>query len=400
MPEISDALKFLRDLYPRGATLLLIGRVIQLLNSLGLSVVLVRRFGFATVGVFALGFIAVSVLGLLSTLGLNAYLPRVTSRHGQLSTVGLSLQLAMLPVWIAGCICYAWLQARSGSEFQIILLVALSGITIGFSNVGMMLSIMDDRFMPGVVAPLVETVGVLFGAIFSRTPAEYAVYLLTARALSAAVIWAGFRFEQVSFATISATLRNSLAYMAPDGVAMFSEQTATLILAALVPRAQLGLFRICQQILTASDTPGWSYVQAHYPQLVRGSRQGMEKLALTIARLGAGATVLCIVGSAVLAYVFYRAPVVVPMMLVLSITLTWRYRNNLYDQALRATGRVQASTYLAASKLLVSGILSFALIHTFGVWGAILSTAFVSVAAGIVYRRVYDRHLPIPALAL
>ncbi len=387
------------NLYPRGPALLLGGRVIQLANSLAVSVILVRRFGMSVVGVFAVGFIAMSVLSLVSSLGLNAYLPRLSLSRGQLATTALAAQLTAMPLWIAAVLCYASIQAADRSEFQVIALVALIGVPVGLGNVGMMLSIMERRFSPGLLAPLIESGGVLAGGLIATNPLQYAFCLLAARFVAACVIWGGLRFEYTSPATIRSIVSTSVPYMAPDALAMLAEQIAPLLLAGLPPRAALGLFRICQQILTAADTPGWSYVQAHYPELVRESNDGIGDVARRVSLLGTTATIPCVAGSIVLAYFFFHAPAIAPMMAVLSAGLMWRYRNNLYDQALRATGRIAASITLASAKLVSGALLSYALVHEFGIWGAVVATLILSIASGVAYKWVYERRSPVPVLA-
>ena len=82
----------------RGSALLLIGRGVQLVNGLLLSIVLVQRFGLATVGAFALGIAAVNILATVCALGLGAYLPRQQQSHGQSCFAALVLFLAQLPL--------------------------------------------------------------------------------------------------------------------------------------------------------------------------------------------------------------------------------------------------------------------------------------------------------------
>jgi hypothetical protein len=66
----------------RGSVLLLIGRGVQLVNGLLLSIVLVQRFGLATVGAFALGIAAVNLLATVCALGSAPTCRASTSRTG------------------------------------------------------------------------------------------------------------------------------------------------------------------------------------------------------------------------------------------------------------------------------------------------------------------------------
>jgi hypothetical protein len=179
--------------------------------------------------------------------------------------------------------------------------------------------------------------------------------------------------------------------MAPDAIAMFSEQIAPLILQMATTRAELGLFRLCQQMLNASDTPGWSYVQSKYPDLVRGDESLFGSVQQSVGRLAIVASAMCVAGSALLAIWVYHLPVIVPMMCMLSATLFWRYKNNLYEQSFRASGQVGLATILAGMRLLCACIGFYLFIRWDGVWGAVVALTILSIAGGLTYEWVYMR---------
>jgi O-antigen/teichoic acid export membrane protein len=157
----------------RGSVLLLVGRGVQLVNGLLLSIVLVQRFGLATVGAFALGIAAVNILATVCALGLGAYLPRQHQSHGQSCFAALVLFLAQLPLVVPLLALYATSQAHDRGEWEVIFIISLSGFFIGLQNLGMMLSIMIRRFYPGLIAPLCETVGLLVGWFSARRPRRW-----------------------------------------------------------------------------------------------------------------------------------------------------------------------------------------------------------------------------------
>jgi O-antigen/teichoic acid export membrane protein len=378
-------------MYERGAALLLVGRALQLLNSFGWSVVLIKRFGLSMVGTFAVGIIAVAVLATLSPLGLPSFLPRVRQSHARLCFAGITLHFAALPIIVAMLAIYAKLSAGNAGEERIVFLVALSGFAIGLSNTGLMLSIMVRRFYPAAIAPLFETVAVLAAGFGAASPEVVAGYLLLSRTAGALVIWSGMRMSPMSQLRLAFVLRRSIGYLAPDAIAMFSEQIAPLMLQMVTSRAQLGLFRLCQQMLNASDAPGWSYVQSKYPELVHGSKSFFASVNRTVNRLAVFASVICASASAVLAIWVYHLPEVVPMMCMLSASLLWRYKNNLYEQSFRASGQVATSTVLGALKFMCAGVIFYLLIRSHGVWGAVWALTVLSIAAGLAYEWVYSR---------
>lgn len=375
----------------RGPAMLFGGRVLQLANSLLISIFLVRRFGLATVGIFALGFVAMTVVGLTASFGLSTYLPRLAQPHARSCASALALQLLTSPLWVAAIFAFAAFESPVRDERVVIVLVGSSGILVALTNTGLMLSIMQERFGPGLFAPLCETAAVVLGGLLSRTAGEYAGALLLGRTASSIAVWWGLRREAVTPRSLVGVCRQSAPYMLPDALAMLSEQVIPLTLASTVTRAQLGMFRLCQQLLTAADTPGWSFVQAHYPALVAGRLDASSQLPRQITRLGAAASILCLGGSVFLAYFVFRVPAVAPMMVVLACTLVWRYRNNLYDQALRASGWVGNTIALGAGKLLFCLVLAIPLVRTFQVWGGVASLALMSICSGMAYKNVYNR---------
>jgi O-antigen/teichoic acid export membrane protein len=387
----SKPLAVLGNMYERGAAILLAGRAIQLLNSFGWSIVLIKRFGLNMVGTFAVGVVAVTVLSTVSPLGLPSFLPRVRQPHARLCFAGITLQLAALPAIVGALLVYAKLFAENSSEERIIFLVALSGFAIGCSNTGLMLSIMARRFYPATVAPLFETLAILAAGLSAASPETVAGYMLLSRFAGALLIWAGMRASPMSRRRLTCVLRRSISYLAPDMIATLSEQIAPLILQMLTTRAELGLFRLCQQMLNASDTPGWSYVQSKYPELVRCNERVFASVQRAVTRLAMLASILCAAGSSVLAIWVYHLPAIVPMMCLLSASLFWRYKNNLFDQGFRASGQVATSTVLGTLKLFLGGITFYFLIRWQGVWGAVLALTMLSIAAGLVYERVYGR---------
>jgi O-antigen/teichoic acid export membrane protein len=381
----------LREMYRSGPALLLAGRAIQLCNGLLLSIILVRYFGLEVVGAFAIGIAAANVLANVCPLGLHAYLPRVKQSHGQSCFAGLVLFLVQLPAVLGVLVLYAWTMAHGAQEQRIIFLAAFSGYFIGLANLGMMLSIMTRRFYPGFLAPLCETAGLLAGSLLARTPDGLAVSLLLSRIVSAFVIWMGFRLERVAPDRVTEIAGSGMRYLTPDVLALLSEQCAPLLLAHFVSRSELGIFRLCQQLLMAADSPGWTFVQSKYPQMVEGGAEFVDEVHRQVRRIGLTASVLCLLGSAFLALWFFHTPVVALLMTMLSASLVWRYENYLFGQALRAAGRVRVLTALGFAKLLGALVIFYLATDAAGLWGAVPALALLSVVSGVTYQHVYRR---------
>lgn len=377
----------------RGSLLLLVGRGVQLVNGLLLSIVLVRRFGLATVGAFALGIAAVNILATVCALGLGAYLPRQRQSHAQSCFAALCLFLAQLPLVVPLLALYAGALAHDRDEWQVIFVVALSGFFIGLQNLGMMLSIMIRRFHPGLIAPLCETGGLVVGWLVCATAPALALTLLAARAVSVLVIWGGFRLERLPLARVAAMGRDGVRWLTPDLLGLLGEQAAPLVLGAFVARGELGVFRLCQQLLMAADSPCWTFVQSKYPEMVESGSAFVARVHGQVRRIALAVAAALVVGATVLAHAFFHVPAVAPLMAVLSAALPWRYKSYLFGQALRAVGRVDAVTWLGGGKLVVALVLITAGTWLAGVWGAVVALACCSLLSGLAYEWAYRRSI-------
>jgi O-antigen/teichoic acid export membrane protein len=392
------AFGFLRKLYEPGAALLLAGRVVQLFNSLIVSLVIMRRFGLETMGTFAVGFIAAALLASLAPMGLPSHLPHLRVAHSKLCFSAVVIHASTLPFFGLLLYGYASVEAHSTSEQLTIFIVTLGGLLVGFSNTGMMLSIMRRRFYPGLLGPICEALAILAGGFAAKSSVGLAMFLLWGRFITVLIVWGEFQFRRVSARQVICIAKRGIGYAMPDVLALFSEQSAPLLLAGMVSRAELGEFRLCQQMLTAADTPGWTFVQSRYPDLVRGSSELSEHIFARTCNLGWVAATVSLFVSAFLAYYVYRIPALAGMMALLSATLVWRYKNNYFEQRFRAMGQLRTTTILGLMKLVASFILFFLLIRAYGGWGAVSALAALSVVSGFTYQYAF-RQLPQAAKA-
>jgi len=389
MTDAITARALITNAFATGPAFLLAGRGVQLANGLLLSILLVRVFGLEVVGSFALGIAAVNVIANVCPLGLAAYLPRVQQSHARSAFTGLVLLAAQLPVVLAVVAFYAWGVSRDGSEAMLVVLVALGGYCIALTNTGLMLSIMRERFYPGLLAPLCETVGLFAGVWLARTPLGLAATLLASRFVSAGIVWGGFRFEAVGLRDLHRSARAGANYLLVDVLTILPEQMAPLFLSGFVSRSDLGVFRLCQQLLMAADSPGWSFVQSKYPQLVSGGPESLLRVERDVRKLSVAATGLCAIGSALVAVILMHTAAVAPLMCVLSASLLWRYKSYLYGQAFRASGRLRELSWLVSARLVAVVPLFYLGIWAGGVWGVVGAMVLASVTSAVTFERTY-----------
>jgi glycosyltransferase involved in cell wall biosynthesis len=381
---------FLRT-YGAGASALLAYRASQLANSLALSVLVARRLGLEMVGTFAVGFIAVAVVALVAPVGLNSQLPRVRQPHARLCCAGLVLLSLQWPAVLLLLYVYSGLQAQSPAEAQIIFLVALNGPLLALINVGITLSIIQKKESNAVIGGVAETAGVIGAIVSAHTGEALAVWVLSSRCLGCLLIWSRFRFSWLSWPRIVCIGRRSVSYVVPEILSLAADQSGPLMLTQVVPRAELGVFRLCQQLLNAADAPVVAFVQARYPTLVRATGTVWGQTLHRVTQLAAIAAPLCLASSMVLAWTVYRIPRLAPMMAVLSMSLLWRYRVHFYEEAFRAAGLLRLVWVLNGVKPLVFAPVFYFLISRYQAWGAVWAMALLTVAVETTYRSAFRR---------
>lgn len=392
LPTMKCLLLRARSTLQRPGFLVILGRSLQLLNSVFLSTVLVRRFGLSMVGTYAIGYVAVAFVPHFLSLGLNSHLPRMQRKLAELVYVAAAVQLAMLGPVILALYYYAKLFSASSGESATVFLVTLTGCATGIFNVGLTLSIISRHFRLALLAPLLESALMVAGALNARSGHDLAWYVLIGKAASVVVIWPRSRFSVVPASEIAAVMKRGTQYLFLDVIGTLNEQISTAFVGFSASRSDLGLYRICQQTLTAAETPGWSYVQSQYPELATGANRSARRILANTFRFGSLAAVAFLVGAFPLAFIAFGVPVLASMLATLSPGLFCRYIIHLCDQRLRATGSIGSAVSLSGLRLLVTGLTICSLVPLFGVWAAIWTTTVLSVAFSIPYTRAAGLH--------
>jgi O-antigen/teichoic acid export membrane protein len=375
----------------RPATWLLGGRGVQLANSVLLSAVVVRHFGLGMVGTYAIGYIAVAFIPHILSLGLNSELPRTRRPMPELLFIAAVIQFATFALLMPLLYLYSRFLARSHVELPIIFVVAVSGCFTGMFNVGLTLNILLRRFRIAFVAPLFESFTILVGSFFAHSGLQLAFFILVGRMLTAGLTWPRLRMSPVHRREMMPVARQGTKYLFLDLLVTFSEQLLPLMLGISAPRAQLGLYRLCQQTASAAETPGWSYVQGKYPEMTIGDPEVNKQIARQARRAGMAAALLCLVGAIPLAFLVFHEPVVALMLAVLSGALTSRYIIYVNDQRLRAEGRIGASLALVISRIVVFAAVLGMTVERFGVWAGIWTSALGAIIFGFLYQHVGEK---------
>ena len=335
---------------PKNGILLLLGRVIQMVNGFALSVLLVRVFGLSKVGTYTVAAVAIAVLSLLCSAGLQYSLPRAPLSNEQRNTLALVLGLCLIPVVFAATAVFGFVMAKHSGEWIEIALFASGGYFFGQMNLLNMLLLMQDRVQWTIMPSLINSLGLVIAALVATSVIQLASILLLSRATGNLAVFCGMRYARVPARSAYRYGLEGFKYSPMDLIALMSEQTGALFLAYLLPRSELGIYGLCQQLVMAADTPGWSLVQSYYPELVRTRLEIGGMVRTRLLKLSVLMGVAVTIAAAVLGTYVYRLPLFWIMVGVVAVSLPARYLNNFYDQILRAAGHVRAGTVLAAVK--------------------------------------------------
>jgi len=379
-----------------GAVLLL-GRIILLGNAFIISIYLLKKFGLGAVGTYTLANVAVVSLSLFCGLGLNYSLPRESLTNLQRNTVALVWSGLLAPISLALIVAYAVIMAQHRLEVWEISLFATAGFFCGITNVANTLFIMQNRTYLSLIFPLVHTVGLLLGMIYSQTLFHFAIFLMAFRALGATIPFCFLNYARIRIFKIWDCGIQGFLYFPPDMLATLSEQSGPVILSFLLSRGELGVFGLCRQVLTAGEFPCWSFLQSIYPQLVRTRLASVREFQRQNIRLSVLVAVLVLAGSFVLGFFIYHLPNFAYMMIPLVLVIPFKYDNCFYDQVIKSVGKIRLNIILNVIKFLVAIPLFAIMGKTLGVWGAIIGVAVLAMFSDFLYRKPGSSLFPPPA---
>ena len=380
----------LADRFGRDAGLVLAARLLQNVNGFLLSVLIVRRFGLNGAGTLAVATVATVALALLGAFGLPYTLARLKIPAEEKNRLGLMAALAILPLSLAPVALLGAAFGQDREEAAVIALLALGGVFFAQTNVLAALQVLQDRARDTIIPALGNLAGLLAAALIGQNFVMFALILALTR--FASVAWAYLRLPIGPLTPRDAWghIRDSLHYLTSDALNQGSEQLVVLLSSTLMSRGELGLFGLCRQLLTVSDTPGWSQAQAVYPALVADPYGTFTELRRRMLWLGVfcGSTVAVL--TVPLALFVYHLPALLIAGPVLLASVPIRYLLVVYDVQLRALGLVRRTNVLS----LVRAVSAFAFIPiaawqggalgaVFGTIGQVVFATFLTMTAGV-----------------
>lgn len=364
---------------------LLAGRLLQLAGGFAVSVALVWRFGIPAAGTYALAALGTQVACLVTAAGLANALPRQDIGDGARAAIALTATLALLPVLAVAAALYGWGVAADRHEALAVAAFTFSGGALGQINVLGCLYVLQRRTWAAPLAPALH-LGTVLAAAAAPDVTGFALILAAGRTLGSLIGFLPLSLARVRLPEWRRAIADSVRFVPLDLMALLADQLPVLLVAPWLSRHELGLIGLSRQFVTLADTPGWSYVQAEYPRLVRNLKESAGDIARRNNRLAWASCAATAATAAAMAYLVYDSPALVPVLAVMLLPLPARYLNHFCDQALRASGRVGDSGTLAAAKIVLSALLTLAAVTAFGFWGAVAASALLGAAAGLLYR--------------
>ncbi len=357
LTTLGGRLLHLVDLFGRGAILVLLARVLQNFNGFLLSILLVRNFGLAAAGTLAMATVGIVVLALLGTFGLIYTLPRIAAPLPQRTTLGFLAALASVPLSLPAIVLLGVCTGVSAEEAIAIILFALGGTFFAQCNIANAMQVLHGRPGQTVIQPLANLIGLGLAAVFAQSLVMFALILAVLRLAGTLAAFLALPRAPMAVGEAIGHVRASLRFITADAINLGADQLTVLVVSTLISRGELGLLGLCRQLLTVSDTPGWSQMQADYPALVADPARattlvrrkmlwlgpvcglGVGLAAVPLALWGYGVTGLALLGP------------------LIQCSVPWRYLLCVQDVWLRAVGAARRANAVSMLRCLLGLLL-------------------------------------------
>ncbi len=390
--------------FGREAGLVLLARLLQNANGFLLSVLIVRRFGLASAGTLTVATTAIVVISLLGTFGLTYGLARLPIANTEKNTLGALACLAVVPVSLPFTAALGAATGHSAHEAVVITLLAMGGPFFAQTNILNALQVLQGKASHSVIAPLGNLAGLGLATLFGSSLLLFAAILAACRFASVACAFLFLPMGRLRLRQAWVHAQEGTRFLTADTLLMASDQATIMIASYLMSRPELGLFGLVRQMLTVSDTPAWSQMQANYPAMVADPAAVFPPFKRRMLRLGVVCAAAVAVLTVPLGLLIYHLPRFAMLAPLLMTIVPFRYLMGSYDMRLRAMGLVARTNRVS----LWRGLLALATVPVSawlgGALGGVLATIAFNGAATWLTSRVpvepaTQRAEPAPALA-
>ena len=159
-----------------------------------------------------------------------------------------------------------------------------------------------------IIPPIGNLLGLIVAAWVSPGFVTFAAILAAFRFAAIGCAFLRLPCRRTSFRMLITHMADGARYLIADAINLGTDQAAMLILSFILSRAQLGLLGLCRQLITVSDTPGWSQIQAFYPGMVADPARNGPLLISRLRWIGIVSAASVALLTAPLGLWIYRAP--------------------------------------------------------------------------------------------
>ena len=368
------------------AGLALLARILQNANGFLLSVIIVRRFGMAAAGTMAIATVSSALVGLLGALGLPYVFARSKEPVPVLNGIGLAAAIVVVPLSLPfiGFLGSVW--GRTWSECLVIVFLAMGGPFFAQVNILTSLQVLQGRTAHAIIPGAANLLGLVIGAWLGSTYLWFAILLTLFRFAGIAGAFLLLPKALSSVRTVLDHFREGAHFLTADALNLGADQAIVLATSWLMSRADLGLFGLCRQMLTVSDTPGWSKMQAEYPNVVRDPARNMPAVrrVMVLTGVACGAVMAALIVP--MSLWMFRQPRLIPLVWLLMVSVPLRYLLSGYDMQLRAARCIRRSNLVSLARSVLGIVIVPPGAWAEGVLGAVLAT-IVQTTLGVLINR-------------
>lgn len=321
-------------------------------NGLGflLSLLVLTRFGISALGSLTIASVWVAMQAGLFSFGLQHVLAKLPLSPAGRNTAGFLAAVLATVLCLPASIGLGAAFGHDAGEQVAIAAFAFGGAYFAQTVILDALLVLDGRVWLTYLSPLGAAAGMLLGYVQAQDLPQFALYLTLGRLAGVYALFATLKYEWCGWAQFASSLRDGVRYIVPDLMNLASEHLGTALLGVLATRAELGVFGLCRQFITAAETPLWSRLMALYPAICRDAslteRYAREMSVIGVA-IGASAAVL----ASLLAVAVFHVPGMLALAPLLMCSVPFRYRGGTAESGLRAFGRTAVIHRLAAMRL-------------------------------------------------
>ena len=384
---IPDAMAALRSwvALDRDARYLTLARVLQTGNGFLLSILLVREFGLAAAGTYAIAGVAIGGLAILGHFGLPYSLAIGHAPMAERNALGCTAGMVVLPLALPVIAAFAVLVGKDFDEALIIGAFSLNGVFFAQIAIFNALLVLQSRARLAVLPQAFGTLTLVAAAVFAGTLTEFAAIIGVARLAGLGMCFA-LPHHRLSLKAFIAHARTSCRFQPFEVLQIGADQIFTVLLSFVLTREAMGVWGLWRQLFNFGQVAPTAMVQSVYPEIAQRPKSMMLQLRSRTVRMGTIWTIIILLLAVPLGLYVYNAPSLPVFALWLTPCLPLGCLIVLHDMGLRPLGDVGRMNRLA---LLKGAVLCSVVpvLAAFGMWGLALGyTAYTAFSAAVTMR--------------